>query len=78
MCRCYFLTGLTGLIRSRSGEPGMGAEVRQLQVEIEQEDDGRWIAEVFALPGVMVYGKTRIEAIRNAKALALLSSAQTS
>ena len=40
-------------------------------VEIEREDDGRWIAEVTDLPGVMTYGKTREEAISKVKALAL-------
>lgn len=40
-------------------------------VEIEREDDGRWIAEVTDLPGVMTYGKTREEAISRVKALAL-------
>jgi predicted RNase H-like HicB family nuclease len=40
-------------------------------IELEQEEDGRWIAEVTRLPGVMVYGQTREEAITRAKALAL-------
>jgi len=40
-------------------------------IEIEREDDGRWIAEIHDLPGVMTYGKTREEAISKAKALAL-------
>jgi len=39
-------------------------------VEIEREDDGRWIAEVPDLPGVMTYGQTREEAISRVKALA--------
>ncbi|GAB6068535.1 hypothetical protein JCM13664_18550 [Methylothermus subterraneus] len=38
---------------------------------IELEQDGRWIAEVPELPGVMVYGKNRREAIAKAEALAL-------
>ncbi len=42
-----------------------------LQVEIEQEVDGRWIAEVPTLPGVMVYGSSRAEALARVKALAL-------
>lgn len=42
-----------------------------LQVEIEREDDGRWIAEVVELPGVLAYGATREEAIERAKALSL-------
>jgi len=40
-------------------------------VETEQEEDGRWIAEVNELPGVMKYGATRDEAIAQAEALAL-------
>jgi predicted RNase H-like HicB family nuclease len=40
-------------------------------VEYEQEEDGRWIAEVMELPGVMVYGATREEALAKAQALAL-------
>ena len=39
-------------------------------VDIEQEADGRWIGEVAELPGVMVYGGTRDEAVIKAKALA--------
>ncbi|MCC6680224.1 MAG: type II toxin-antitoxin system HicB family antitoxin [Phycisphaeraceae bacterium] len=41
------------------------------RVEVEQEADGRWIAEVADLPGVMVYGSTRQDAITHAQALAL-------
>jgi predicted RNase H-like HicB family nuclease len=40
-------------------------------VETEQETDGRWIAEITEIPGVMKYGKTRQEAIGRAEALAL-------
>ena len=40
-------------------------------VEVEREDDGRWIAEVPDLPGVMTYGQTRDEAVAKVKALAL-------
>ena len=42
-----------------------------LTVEIEQETDGRWIAEVLELPGVMAYGPSEQEAVAKAKALAL-------
>ena len=41
------------------------------KVETEQEVDGRWIAEVADLPGVLVYGQSRDEAIRKAQALSL-------
>lgn len=40
-------------------------------VEIEREDDGRWAAEVLALPGVMAYGSTRDEALARVEILAL-------
>ena len=40
-------------------------------IEIEQEEDGRVIAEVIELPGVLVYGTTKEEAIAKAQALAL-------
>jgi predicted RNase H-like HicB family nuclease len=42
-----------------------------LSVEVEQEVDGRWLAEVPELPGVLAYGPTRPEAIARAQALAL-------
>jgi len=41
------------------------------KIEIEREDDGRWIAEVPDLPGVMTYGKSRDEAMAHVQALAL-------
>ena len=41
------------------------------QIESEREADGRWIAEIPNLPGVMVYGKTKQEAVRSVRALAL-------
>jgi predicted RNase H-like HicB family nuclease len=41
------------------------------RVEIEQEEDGRWIAEVVDLPGVMAYGNTSKEAQAKVQALAL-------
>ena len=40
-------------------------------VETEREYDGRWIAEVIGLPGVMKYGRTRADAIGKAEALAI-------
>lgn len=40
-------------------------------IELEQEADGRWLAEVSALPGVLVYGQDRAEAVRRAQALSL-------
>ena len=40
-------------------------------VESEQETDGRWIAEVPELPGVLAYGSSQAEALAKAQALAL-------
>ena len=40
-------------------------------IELEREEDGRWVAEVPALPGVMCYGQDRDEAVAKAQALAL-------
>lgn len=40
-------------------------------MELDRESDGRWIAEIPDLPGVMVYGTTRDEALARVKALAL-------
>jgi predicted RNase H-like HicB family nuclease len=40
-------------------------------IELEQEDDGRWLAEVPALPGVLAYGATLSEAKAKVQALAL-------
>ena len=42
-----------------------------LRIEIAREDDGRWIAEIPDLPGVMAYGSTEAEARLRAEALAL-------
>ncbi len=41
------------------------------KVETEQETDGRWIAEVVELPGVLAYGASQQEAISKVQALAL-------
>lgn len=42
-----------------------------LTIELEQEEDGWWIAEVAAIHGVMVYGNSREEALNPVRALAL-------
>ncbi len=42
-----------------------------LTIDLDREEDGRWIAEVLELPGVMCYGQTRDEAIGNAERLAI-------
>jgi predicted RNase H-like HicB family nuclease len=43
----------------------------KLTIELEQEEDGRWIAEVLDLPGVLAYGQSREEAVAHVQALAL-------
>ena len=42
-----------------------------LRIELEAETDGRWLAEVVELPGVLAYGATQDEAIAHVQALAL-------
>ena len=42
-----------------------------LTINLEREEDGRWITEVPDLPGVMVYGQTQDHAITKVKALSL-------
>lgn len=46
------------------------------RIEVEQEEDGRWLAEVLELPGAMAYGPSREEAVAHAKALALRAMAE--
>jgi predicted RNase H-like HicB family nuclease len=41
------------------------------EIELDREEDGRWIAEVAGLNGVLAYGQTREEAIAKVQALAL-------
>ncbi len=43
----------------------------QLTLEVEREEDGRWLAEVPQLPGVLAYGATSVEAMSRAEVLAL-------
>lgn len=40
-------------------------------IEIEREDDGRWLAEIPDLPGVLAYGDTEAEAVERVQRLAL-------
>jgi len=40
-------------------------------VDVEQENDGRWVAEVLELPGAMAYGETPEEAMLRVQVLAL-------
>ena len=43
----------------------------RVSIELDREDDGRWIAEALELPGVMAYGQSREEAISNTEKLAI-------
>jgi len=43
----------------------------KIRIELDREDDGRWIAEALELPGVMTYGATREDAISNTERLAI-------
>jgi predicted RNase H-like HicB family nuclease len=47
----------------------------KLLIEIERETDGRWIAEIAAIPGVLAYGRSEAQARAKAYALALRVSA---
>ena len=51
----------------------MGGDIHPMPIalEIDREEDGRWIAEIPSLPGCMAYGVTRDEAVRLVEALAL-------
>jgi predicted RNase H-like HicB family nuclease len=57
--------------RQAETETPTGPSEYRLHVELEQEIDGRWIAEIADLPGVLAYGKTKHEAVQKAAALAL-------
>ncbi len=41
------------------------------KVEVEREEDGRWLAEVLELPGVLAYGESQAAAVAKVQALAL-------
>jgi predicted RNase H-like HicB family nuclease len=43
----------------------------RFQIETDRETDGRWIADIPNLPGVMAYGKTKSEAVAKVQAVAL-------
>jgi predicted RNase H-like HicB family nuclease len=60
-----------GSIRLLDSLPGWYSIYVVFSIEIEREDDGRWLAEVPALAGVMCYGADRDEAVARVQALAL-------
>jgi predicted RNase H-like HicB family nuclease len=47
------------------------AKTMNFTIDFEQETDGRWLAEIDDLPGLMVYGATKLEAMAKVQALAL-------
>ena len=51
--------------------PPLEIETQTMKVEVEREQDGRWIAEVPVISGAMVYGATRDEAVSKVEALVL-------
>src|SRR5881398_4266466 len=57
--------------RFEFSSPFVDLRVMTFAIEIEQEKDGRWIAEIPQIPGAMVYGRTREEAVARVEALAL-------
>ena len=60
-------TGPTSYTR----DPGGRERLITFKVETEREDDGRWLAEVIELPGVLAYGETQEAAVSRVQALAL-------
>jgi predicted RNase H-like HicB family nuclease len=60
-----------GCKRLLGGWPGWYIALVTFTIELEREADGRWLAEVPALPGVMCYGADRDEAVARVQALAL-------
>lgn len=58
----WFMT-LAGIFRRQP-------QARHFRIELEREDDERWIADIPELPGVTTYGRTKSEAICKAEALA--------
>jgi predicted RNase H-like HicB family nuclease len=47
------------------------SQIQPIRVDLKREEDGRWLATVPDLPGVLAYGSTEVEAIRKARAMAL-------
>src|ERR671932_246659 len=56
---------------ARSADRTRSEDAMNFTIEVETEEDGRWIAEVLEIPGVMAYGPTRAEAVARVQALAL-------
>ena len=60
-------------LKSTTRSPEATEQVRKMKLifEIEREDDGRWLAEIGEIPGVLAYGLSEAEATGKAQALAL-------
>jgi predicted RNase H-like HicB family nuclease len=73
---CLKMLGWSGQLRvgqtdfARPVSALYDSHMSDFTVEIEREEDGRWLSEVTALPGVLAYGSSRDEAVAKAKALA--------
>jgi predicted RNase H-like HicB family nuclease len=50
--------------------PATATESRKLTIEFDREDDGRWIADIPELPGVMVYGSSKEDVLAKVQELA--------
>ena len=50
---------------------------RPVRIELDREEDGRWIAEIPNLPGVMAYGMTKSEAVKKVSSIALRTIADS-
>jgi predicted RNase H-like HicB family nuclease len=56
---------------NRKPPHGIGREDLIFSLEIDREEDGRWIAEIPEVPGALAYGASKEEATRKAYAIAL-------
>lgn len=54
-----------------AGEPGYSLGIMKFTIDLDREEDGRWIAEVIDIPGALAYGQTREQALAVVQALAL-------
>ena len=67
------LGGSRGYIESPPCHLGLSPMPWTLNIELDREEDGRWIADIPALPGTQCYGGTRAEAMVQALALRVLA-----
>jgi predicted RNase H-like HicB family nuclease len=65
------LVAIRAALRQSRKSHAQDCRLLMLKIESEREEDGRWIAEVPTVPGVLVYGTTESEARAKAQALAL-------